>query len=204
MSPLPPEFVGLWNRVSIVVDGCSIPGAGPAWWFQAPQRFLDVRARGGGLRAEMFGGVTTWSATARTLFWSHDLDLHDDGSDDSGRVEWIHGDLVEHGTAASADGVVEYTEVWRRHTADDVVTIADRVDATGRLARCGSMGAVFIDDRPDGPIAGGCFVDRGTRYEFEVTHGLPLTDTPSAMPHTGTFEQFGQTWTVVSPRRSSR
>lgn len=204
MSPLPYEFVGLWERVSIVVDGRLIRDAGRTWWFQGEQQFLDVRAAGGGLLTEMFGGVTTWDDSAQTLSWSHDIDLHRGDRDDSGRVEWRDGDLIEHGSAMGPAGPIEYSEVWRRRETDASVMIADRVGGTGRLALCGQNGAVFIDDRPDGSTAGGLFTIRSWGWTFGVTIGLPLAGTPVPAPTRcgTTFHQFKNAWTVIEESRS--
>ena len=49
------------------------------------------------------------------------------------RVEWIDGDLVEHGTAEQFGETIEYSEPAAAKRSTHVV-IADRVDGIGRLA----------------------------------------------------------------------
>lgn len=178
MSPLPAEFVGVWERVGLTVDGRDIVGAGRSFWFQSSSRFLDVRAAGGGLRTEAFGGYTTWRESTATLTWHHEFDLHPEAAGDSGAIDWHDGDLVEHGTAGLGDDMIRYTEIWRRRSApDEPLTIADRVDGVGRLARCGDRGAVTIDDRrPNGHGShrGGVFTDRGRALAFDLVLGASV------------------------------
>lgn len=199
MSALPAEFVGLWERIEITVDGRPISGAGRSWWFQATSRFLDVRAAGGGLQTEMFAGETAWDAATEILTWTHDLDLHVDGRADSGRVEWREGDLIEHGTAMIAGDTIEYSEVWRRREPPCAVLLAERDRGVGRMAICGARGGVFVDDRPDGQPRGGLFTQRSWTWAFEVTIGVPLPSPPiDVLAKVGaSFDQFGSTWTVT-------
>jgi len=202
MSPLPSEFVGLWERIRLTVDGNAIHGAGHSLWFQAGERYLDVRQAGGELPAEAFAGITRWDAASATLTWEHELDIHVDAeNDDRGRVEWVDGDLVEHGTAAISGTEIVYSEVWRRSSAvAEQVVIADRIGGSGRLAWCGRHGALIIDDRPGGEFTGGTFVDHVSSWQFDMTIGVLARHDTGALPPvvpTNEFEACGAVWQVV-------
>ena len=197
MSNLPPEFWGAWERVELTVDGRPIPDAGRSLWLQGPSRFVDVRAAGGGLPSEAFAGTTTWDPVSRELTWAHDIDMHPAARDDSGRVEWVDGDLVEHGSAAQFGDTIDYTEVWRRRSMPgDQVVIADRVDGPGALAWNAHLGVVTIDDRPNGALRGGIFERRSWGCAFVVTHGPPLATRPPALAEEE-FTAWDSAWQVV-------
>jgi len=202
MSPLPSEFVGLWERIRLTVDGSAIHGAGRSLWFQAGERYLDVRQAGGELPAEAFAGITRWHAASETLTWEHELDIQVGAdTDDQGRVEWFNGDLVEHGTAEIHGNEIVYSEVWRRRSAvAGQVVIADRIGGSGRLAWCGSRGALILDERPDGKFTAGTFVDHETSWRFDMTIGVLATHEAGALPPvvpTYEFEACGAVWQIV-------
>lgn len=198
MSRLPVEFIGLWQRVELIVDDEIVHGAGQSWWFQGAEHFLDVRAAGATLQSEAFGGVTTWEADTATLRWSHDLDLHPDPSDDHGRVEWRDGDLIEHGVAEQFGNEIAFSEVWRRHVDPATpIHIAERTSGIGRMAVCGSRAAIMLDDRPDGAVRGGNLSNRGWCWAFDHVLGLPL-ERPRALPQTSDeFAAFGEQWRII-------
>lgn len=194
---MPAEFVGVWERVELSVNGDIVVGAGRSYWFQGPSRFLDVRAAGAGIRSEAFAGTTDWDEGARVLSWQHDLDLHPGPSDDAGRVEWRDGDLIEHGSADSAVGAIDYAEVWRRRSIDGAtMTIAERVGGVGRLAACNGRVAVLIDDRPTGILRAGHAVDRGWATVFDLVLGgpLPRDFDPTLGGRERSFTSFGCQW----------
>ena len=165
-----------------------------------------MRAAGGGAPSEAFAGVTSWDPVRRTLTWDPQLDLHPGARVDCGRIEWVDGDLIEHGTADLLDETVHYTEVFRRRSLDGApVVIADRIGGSGRLAWCGIRGAVLIDDRPAGLVRGGSFVDHGWAWVLDLVLGsLPgaIRLTAGADPALGVepgaeLDLFGARWRVV-------
>lgn len=196
---VPSEFVGVWERVELVVDGRTVFDAGRSFWFQSRSEFLDVRAAGGGLQSEAFGGVTKWDPATATLTWSHDIDMHPESPTDCGRVEWRGPDLVEYGTAEVFDETIEYCEVWRRRTdSTSTVYVADRIDGIGRMAWCEYLSAVTIDDRPAGTLQGGVCSDRGWAWVFDIVQGKPLASISDVLPthltESDEFTRWGHTW----------
>jgi len=143
---LPAVFVGVWERQELVVDGAPVTGAGRAVWVQAGRRFVDVREAGGGLGPEGFAGSTAWDPVAETLRWSHELDLHGEDPVDVGRVEWVGGDLVEHGTAVVDGAAVDYVERWVQcaEPGSTVIVAEAEAEAEGGVGALGSAPTVTV------------------------------------------------------------
>jgi len=199
MTELPVEFVGLWSRVGLSVNGEELD-PGTCRWFQGRTQFLDIRGGGGHLDPMAFCGATEWSAGAKELRWHHVLDMETTHGDDVGHVEWDGDDLLEHGVAEVAGGEHRYTERWRSLTEPgERVVIADRVVGLGRIAMAGSHGGVLISHDDQTFAACGLFGERESTWTFELVIGESFGGTTERLtPLVGSTEQcFGERWEVV-------
>ena len=149
---IPERFRGVWQRVSLSVDGG--PWCEPAQviWVQTGSVFGDIRLPHAGRDDEhppmSFAGTLSWREPH--LMWTHKLDLYGEaGDDDDGtdvaEVSWHGAELVCTGHFQRATRSVPYMEVWRRlsGSAGHSVTLV-RADGLGVLAQVGDHAITIV------------------------------------------------------------
>jgi hypothetical protein len=160
---VPPELVGAWRRVGLIVDGVRRADPCDVLWLQSPDWFADIRlplAGGEGLGAGepaglfasawAFAGIGTWSAPVMT--WRHDFDLHVDSGLDSNPLSWEDGVVVERGTLDWPGRPVPFIEEWLRIAGDGVEPKVD-VGPTAVRVEVGKWAIGVEDTRPGGTFA---------------------------------------------------
>lgn len=166
---IPDRFRGVWQRVSLSVDGG--PWCEPAQviWVQTGSVFGDIRQPFAGRSDEhptmSFAGTVSWDEPR--LRWHHQLDLYsdpgapDDDNDDTAVVSWHGADLVCSGTFDRVDRVVPYVEVWRRLSGSGGSRLSlVRADGRGVLVQVGDHAITIVDDRPRGGEYRACYRSR--------------------------------------------
>lgn len=125
-KPVPPEYVGLWRRESIEIDG-EWDTSTRVYWLQTGSLYADIRIPAGrpafdGIRSldECSPEQLRWLAgqegfagclhvDGETCRWERALDYQPPGLPDIGRMRFHDGGI------ATEDGVLaEYREQWRR------------------------------------------------------------------------------------------
>lgn len=156
------RFLGLWQRVSIALDGGPAGENQQVYWLQAGDGFADVRVPidpddpAPSAAPVSFAGVTTWDGTS--LCWHRDLDLHRVTEADIGAVTWDDGDLIETGEFSFAGRLQPYVERWRRAGGALSPRLSlRRVDGLARLVRVGPHSLTVLDDRAEGPEPQGAY-----------------------------------------------
>jgi hypothetical protein len=145
---IPPQFTGVWRRVSIAVGDDAPDEPCDVFWLQAREAFSDLRVpRRPGVEPAAFSGHTTFDPPALT--WHHRLDLTEFREPDVGVVEWRGADLVERGRTVVNGADVPYEEVWRRdphHGPPAILVLVGDPGTTGRhgsIVRVGSHAIVM-------------------------------------------------------------
>jgi hypothetical protein len=205
---IPDRFRGVWQRVSLSVDGG--PWCEPAQviWVQTGSVFGDIRLAFEGRADEhptmSFAGTVSWEEPR--LRWHHKLDLYagaeDDDSDDDAEVSWHGADLVCEGTFDRVDRTVPYVEVWRRLSGSSGSRLAlVRADGHGVLAQVGDHAVTIVDDRPRGGTYRACYRSRshaGWMVALSIgagTERLPAPPDWSALSDAMVLD--GRRWHVV-------
>ena len=146
---IPPQFTGVWRRVSIAVGDQPPDEPCDVFWLQAREAFSDLRLpRRPGVEPSAFSGHTTFDAPALT--WHHRLDLTELHEPDVGVVEWRGPDLVERGRVVIDGADVPYEEVWRRvpHGGSPPILVLAADPGTtrrhGSIVRVGNHAIVMV------------------------------------------------------------
>lgn len=132
---------GAWTRESVSVDGSEAFETQLVYWLQAGPCYADMRVPfhpAGGFRC--FAGRSGWDGD--DFRWTHRLDLEGSNPEDTGRLIWEEGRLVERGWF----GDVAYEEVWLRLDDDTGPFLAVEGPA-GCLVRVGDHAVTVLDDR---------------------------------------------------------
>jgi Protein HRI1 len=181
---VPPEFVGVWRREGIALDGAPPSESHDVLWLQAHEAFADVRrarSRVGLASMHAFAGATFWHAPE--LRWRHDLDWHGADAEDRGTVEWDADGFVEHGTTRIDGRVAHYAERWERLDPGEQLLVANANDDTAMLVAVGVHAIALADWRSESrgfPIrimraAGGGWRDAWRHGEFASLLPAPPT-----------------------------
>lgn len=167
---IPERFRGVWQRVSLSVDGAPWSEPAQVVWVQAGSIFCDLRLPFDGCEAEhptmSFAGTLSWSEPRLT--WSHKLDLYGtgdgdgDGQVDTAEVSWHGADLVCAGQFPRETRTVPYAEVWHRLAGPAGRTLSlIRADGHGVLVQVGDHAVTIVDDRARGGEYRACYRTRG-------------------------------------------
>lgn len=164
---IPERFRGVWQRVSLSVDGGRWCEPAQVIWVQTGTVFGDIRLPFPGRTDEhpamSFAGTLEWRDPH--LSWHHKLDLYGDpDSDDGGdtaEVSWHGGELVCQGHFPRESRTVPYTEVWRRLSGSTGTCLSlVRADGHGVLAQVGDHAITIVDDRRRGGPYRACYRSR--------------------------------------------
>lgn len=185
---IPDRFRGVWQRVSLSVDGG--PWCEPAQviWVQTGMIFGDIRLPFAGRADEhpamSFAGTLRWDDPH--LSWNHKLDLYGDpDSDDGGdtaEVSWHGGEMVCTGHFPRESSTVPYTEVWRRLSGSSGTSLSlVRADGHGVLAQVGDHAVTIVDDRLRGGSYRACYrsrSDAGWAVSLSIGEGTESLPAP--------------------------
>ena len=166
-APLPQEYCGMWQRLSIAFPDGSEDADTKVFWIQTPTHHIDLRIPGDrsemcnvngfdGLalaqfedlaRQEGFAGHNQFQTGA--IAWRRDIDFNPPaGPPDEGRMIETAPDLYEE-RGIHAD----YTEIWRR-VAPQSGPFAQEISDKVMLLRAGDWVAYICDHRPAVPPVG--------------------------------------------------
>ena len=139
---LPPELVGVWQRESLQINGEAPFEDSRVIWLQTPSRYADIRVGQptGNAMPNAAAGSLQWQAPALTFH--HSIHFGDRPLDDTGRMSWDGGTLIEEGTVEFNGANIDFRERWisragpdpqcqsfeARDNADTLLAIALRVD----------------------------------------------------------------------------
>ena len=206
---IPDRFRGVWQRVSLSVDGGPWGEPAQVIWVQAGAVFGDIRLPFEGRADEhptmSFAGTISWDEPQ--LSWNHKLDLYndpgnDDDTDDTADVSWHGADMVCCGHFERADRTVPYVEVWRRLSGSGGARLSlVRADGHGVLVQVGDHAITIVDDRHRGGSYRACYRSRsheGWAVSLSIgagTDSLPSPPEWSALSDAMVLE--GRRWHVV-------
>ena len=114
---VPGEFVGVWQRESLQINGAPPFEDSHAIWLQTPSRYADIRVSqpNGSSLSEAFGGSQEWHAPALTFH--HSLAFSVRLTQDIGSMSWDGETLIEEGSAVYNGVNIDFRERWIRCTA---------------------------------------------------------------------------------------
>jgi len=178
---VPSEFVGVWQRESLQINGAPPFEDSRVIWLQTPSRYGDIRVSqpNGNAISEAFGGSQEWHAPALTFHRSLDLGVR--LTKDIGSMSWDGETLIEEGCAVYKGLNVDFRERWTRCTglAPDYQALEAHDDSDSLVAIALQIDdhAVFITDQADFSASYLKFIhSRWTRQWAvgrELVYGLP-------------------------------
>jgi hypothetical protein len=189
---IPDRFRGVWQRVSLSVDGGPWTEPAQVIWVQAGSIFGDIRlpfpGRADAHPAMSFAGTLHWSDPV--LSWDHKLDLYaepgDDGDDggidgtDIAQVSWHGAELVCAGVFPRGQRDVPYVEVWRRLAGSRGFSLAMiRHDRNGVVVQVGDHALTIVDDRSRGGEYRACY---RSRRDDQWAVSLSIGDRADSLP----------------------
>jgi hypothetical protein len=116
---IPDEYIGVWHRESVQVEGQEPFEDSQVVWLQARSRYADVRVAlpDYQVEPESFGGSITWSEPQLTF--AHQIDLTNRFPNDMGRLHFEGDVLVEEGSVEIGGRTIAYRERWQRQSSVD-------------------------------------------------------------------------------------
>jgi len=128
------EFIGVWQRESISVDGREPYEDSNVLWLHAGDYFADIRwpKSGGAIRpTSAFAGKALWESPK--MRFMHEVDLAKEFDEDTGHLSLLNGLLIEKGQITIGDKVIRFQEVWSRNTKSthEHCQVASRSDGRG-------------------------------------------------------------------------
>ena len=142
------DFSGIWLRKSLSINNGDPFEDSIAYWLQLGSYFVDVRW------PNSFRSKATSSAFAGTAQWSspymrfhHDVDLTKEFLEDTGRMEWSDGFLVEHGEVCINGESIMFSETWQPVGSPSAIATflatARKSEEKGYLIKINNVGIVM-------------------------------------------------------------
>jgi hypothetical protein len=181
-----PLLGGVWSRRWVTIGRGVRFETKLVVWLQAGPCYADIRVPFHPAAVERcFSGRSGWDG--EEYRWTHDLDLEGADSpaaDDTGRLTFVEGAVVEHGQFPTLDGSMPYEELWVRAPGSDGPWEAF-IAPHACLVRAGSHAITVCDSRSRGEGFAACYrVQEAGRWEPRLSIGdtAALPDPDAFMP----------------------
>lgn len=116
-----PSLHGAWGRRWVTIGGGARFETQSVVWLQAGPCYADVRVPFHiAAESRCFTGRSRWDGDR--FRWTHELDLEGSDSpaaDDTGRLTFVAGGVIERGEFPTAAGAVAYEEMWSEEPGGD-------------------------------------------------------------------------------------
>jgi hypothetical protein len=194
---LPSRFIGVWERVELLVVGLPVTSPGRAVWLEAGSACINLRIAGepgpGGSDETAYAGTTRWDGQA--LVRSHEIDRHQVGQwVDRVQITLEGDDMIADGSLRGGDTLCR--ERWRPMTGVGGPWSPSLVaEAKGGLAlRIGQHAAVIVDRGPRlGGVVAAYHVWDGLVWRTGLTVGDPVS-VASLLPPLEPGAALGDGW----------
>ena len=109
------DFIGVWQRQSIAINGGEPFEDARVFWLQTESYFADMRwpiakSNDGEGAASAFAGRAEWRSPC--MYFQHEIDLTKEFSEDIGQLSFKDNMLIEDGQVEVDGRSISFQEVW--------------------------------------------------------------------------------------------